>query len=44
MATAPRPHGHTYRAELIVEGDALNDLGLVFDFHESTAKSEGMDR
>ncbi len=28
------PHGHTYRAELIVEGDALNDLGLVFDFHD----------
>ena len=28
------PHGHTYRAEIFLRGDALNELGLVFDFTE----------
>ena len=28
------PHGHTYRAEIFLRGDALDELGLVFDFTE----------
>ena len=26
------PHGHTYRAEVFIESQSLNDLGLVYDF------------
>ena len=26
------PHGHTFRAEIIIEGDSLDPLGLVMDF------------
>lgn len=25
------PHGHTYRAEVFIESQSLNDLGLVYD-------------
>ena len=28
------PHGHTYRAEVFLESDALDAQGLVFDFTE----------
>lgn len=28
------PHGHTYRAEVFLEGASLDSLGLVFDFTE----------
>jgi 6-pyruvoyl-tetrahydropterin synthase len=26
------PHGHTYRTEVFIESQSLNDLGLVYDF------------
>ena len=26
------PHGHTYRAEIFLESNGLNSLGLVYDF------------
>jgi 6-pyruvoyltetrahydropterin/6-carboxytetrahydropterin synthase len=26
------PHGHTYRVEVFIESQSLNDLGLVYDF------------
>ena len=26
------PHGHTYRAEIFLESNKLNSLGLVYDF------------
>ena len=26
------PHGHTYRAEIFLESNKLNNLGLVYDF------------
>ena len=26
------PHGHTYRAEIFIESNKLNSLGLVYDF------------
>tara|TARA_Y100000588_G_scaffold38107_1_gene36559 strand:+ start:138 stop:557 length:420 start_codon:yes stop_codon:yes gene_type:complete len=26
------PHGHTYKAEVFLESQKLNDLGLVYDF------------
>lgn len=26
------PHGHTYRAEVYLESQSLNELGLVYDF------------
>ncbi|MDE0824500.1 MAG: 6-carboxytetrahydropterin synthase [Dehalococcoidia bacterium] len=26
------PHGHTYRAEVFIESQSLNDLALVYDF------------
>ena len=26
------PHGHTYRTEVFIESQLLNDLGLVYDF------------
>ena len=28
------PHGHTFRAEIILEGETLNDLGLLVDFSD----------
>ncbi len=28
------PHGHTYRAEVFLEGNSLDSQGLVFDFTE----------
>ena len=28
------PHGHTYRAEVFLQGSSLDPLGLVFDFTE----------
>jgi 6-pyruvoyltetrahydropterin/6-carboxytetrahydropterin synthase len=31
------PHGHTFRAELIVEGDQLDPCGLLVDFAELKA-------
>ena len=31
------PHGHTYRAEVFLEGASLDRLGLVFDFTELKA-------
>ena len=32
------PHGHTYRAEIFLEGASLDRLGLVFDFTELKAR------
>ena len=32
------PHGHTYRAEVFVEGASVGRLGLVFDFTELKAR------
>ena len=31
------PHGHTFRAEVIVRGDALDELGMLRDFGEIKA-------
>lgn len=28
------PHGHTYRAELVVAGETLDDRGMVHDFRD----------
>jgi len=35
------PHGHTYRAEIWVASDVLNDLGFVIDFTELKRKVNG---
>ena len=32
------PHGHTYKAEIFVASEALNELGLVVDFTELKQK------
>lgn len=29
------PHGHSFRAEVILEGDALDELGLLVDFGDA---------
>jgi 6-pyruvoyltetrahydropterin/6-carboxytetrahydropterin synthase len=39
------PHGHTFRAEVIVEGSELNELGLLVDFGDiKRAMKEWIDR
>ncbi len=35
------PHGHTYKAEIWVASEALNELGFVIDFTELKRKVEG---
>ncbi|MBC8281944.1 MAG: 6-carboxytetrahydropterin synthase [Chloroflexi bacterium] len=35
------PHGHTYRAEVFLDSEKLNDLGLVHDFTELKDKVKG---
>ena len=35
------PHGHTYRAEILVASEALNELGFVVDFTELKQKVNG---
>ena len=35
------PHGHTYKAEIFVASEALNELGLVVDFTELKQKVSG---
>ena len=35
------PHGHTYRAEIWVAAEALDDLGVVVDFTELKQKVNG---
>ena len=32
------PHGHTYRAEVLMSADSLNELGFVVDFTELKEK------
>ena len=35
------PHGHTYRAEIWVASDSLDDMGFVVDFTDLKAKAHG---
>lgn len=35
------PHGHTFKAEVFVEGDELDTLGLVVDFGEIKGSLKG---
>lgn len=35
------PHGHTFRAELLVEGEELDALGLLVDFGDLKATLKG---
>ena len=35
------PHGHTYKAEILVASGVLNELGLVVDFTELKRKVNG---
>ncbi len=35
------PHGHTYRAEVFLDSESLNELGLVHDFTELKDKIKG---
>lgn len=29
-----RLHGHTFRVDVVIEGEALNEIGIVFDFKD----------
>lgn len=35
------PHGHTYRAEVFLNGHSLDPVGLVYDFTELKARIKG---
>jgi len=35
------PHGHTFRVEVVIEGQALDNLGLIMDFGELKRLTKG---
>ena len=40
-----KPHGHNYKVRITVQGESLDEVGLLFDFRElKTAMNEIIDR